>query len=438
MDSSKDMSSSSRAELDHLVEAALTELAGDGAIDGTRLGDDELWLPDATLSEVLEAAAHLREVTKVERLEAPALAGRLERHPETRARLLIDNQAGFQTWGLCEELLDRSRQAILAGDPRRAVRVARLAVAVADRLDDGLYGGGLAADLRGRSWGALGNAYRCSSRFELAAEAFDRAQELLDDGSGDPLEQANLFSLRGSLAYWLGDLDGAIEVLERAEAIYSELDEDALRGKVLIQKTYAAGNRNAERGIACAVAAEQLLDPQEDERLYLLARHTRVFWLVESGQPERARMLLDASRSLYRRFDDPWMQIRLAGVEARLLFAFGELEAAEAGLQVVLAEEMEQGLHLEALLTAVELAACRLAMGDAGGAAEIAAGMAPHLRDCGAHQHAREAWALFRHALSVQHASEDLIREIKSYLQLAWKNPSLRFSSRLTPRSAQV
>jgi hypothetical protein len=64
--------------------------------------------------------------------------------------------------------------------------------------------------------------------------------------------------------------------------------------------------------------------------------------------------------------------------------------------------------------------------------------MVPHLRDCGAHNHAREAWALFRHALSIHRASQELVREVKSYLQLAWKNPRLRFSSRLTAGSGPV
>jgi tetratricopeptide (TPR) repeat protein len=390
------------------------------------------------VSEVLKAAEHVRELTKVERLEAPALAARLERHPETRARLLIDNQAGFQTWGLCEELISRSRKAIFDGEPQRAVRISRLAVAVAERLDENLYSGGLADDMRGRTWGSLGNAYRCSSQFDAAGAAFVQAAELLEEGSGDPLEQANLYSLRASLAHWMGDLDETIRILDRADTIYSELDEHALRGKILIQKANAAGFQDTALGIECAQAAEKVIDPNQDEHLYLLARHAHIFWLVESGQPERAKMLLDASRHFYRRHGDTWFTIRLAGVEARILFAFGALEEAEAGLRVVLNEFSDRELHLDSLICALDIAACRLAQGDAEGAADIAAAMVPHLRECGAHNHAREAWALFRHALSIHRASQELVREVKSYLQLAWKNPRLRFSSRLTAGSGPV
>lgn len=433
MELSEDMASP-RAELDRLLEAALTELASYEA-----LGDaDDAWLSDPSVSNVLEAAERLREVTKVERLEAPSLAARLERHPETRARLLIDNQASFQTWGLCEELLDRVRKAIFEGEPKRGVRIARLAVAVAEQLDDDLYDGGLADDMRARAWGALGNAYRCTSQFDAAAAAFVQADELLDEGTGDPLEQAHLCSLRASLAYWLGDLDAALALLERAETIYSELDEDSLRGKILIQKTYAAGIGDPEEGVRCALAAERLLDPKNDERLYLLARHTCIYWLTESGEPERARMLLDASRSLYGRMADPWLRLRRAGIEARLLFALGDLDEAEAGFQVILDEYLEHGHHLEALLTSLDIAACRLSKGDAEGAADIAAAMVPHLRECKAHNHAREAWALFRHSLSIHRASQELVREVRTYLQLAWKNPRLRFSSRLTAGSGPV
>lgn len=434
MDLSDDIHGSSLAELDRLVEAALCE----GGLGEASDEYDELGLSDPAISEVLEAAERLTEVIRIERLEAPALAERLESHPEGQARLLIDNHAQFQTWGLCEELLDRSRQAIFGSDAPRAVRVACLARMVAERLDDDLYGGWLAADLRARSSGALGNAYRCASRFEEAAEAFGRAEELLEDGSGDPLEHANLLSLRASLTFWMGDLDQTIAVLDRAEAIYSELDEDALRGKILIQKANASGYRDPESGVELAEAAERSIDPAADEQLFLFARHTRIYWLVEAGHAERARMLLEASRSLYRRLGNRWLTVRLAGVEARLLFAAGEIEEAEAGFQVLLAEETEHGRHLDALVAALEIAACRLALGDPAGAAEIAAAMVPHLRECGAHSHAREAWALFRHSLQLHRASQDLIREVKTYLQIAWKNPGLRFSSQLTASQRQV
>lgn len=438
MESLEQTTDSALTELDRLVEAALTELAADDAAGAPWADGEDASLTDPTVSQVLEAADRLREVTKVERLRAPALADRLESHPESRSKLLIDHQPEFQTWGLCEELLDRSRRAIFAGEPRRAVPIARLAVWVAERLDDSLYSGGLAVDLRARSWGALGNALRCSSQVEAAAEAFRTAEELLEDGSGDPLEQANLFSLRASLAFWLGDLDAALAAIERAEAIYSELDEETLLGKILVQKAYAAGYREPDLGVRYSRRAERLIDPEVDGHLFLSARNTHIFWLVESGQPERAQMLLDASRSLYRRHDDPWFRLRRAGLEARLLFASGKLREAEAGYEVVLAEQTEKGLHLEALVTALELAACRLALGNTTGAAEIAAAMVPHLRECGAHNHAREAWALFRHSLQVQRASQELIQEVKTYLRVAWQNPSLRFSSQLTSAPRQI
>ncbi len=438
MDSLKHTTHAAMAELDRLVEAVLTEVAPGEAAGGLSGDGEDSALGDPTVSQVLEAADRLREVTKLERLRAPVLADRLERHPERRSKLLIDNRPQFQSWGLCEELLDRCRRAIFSGDPHRAVRIARLAVWVAERLDDDLYSGGLAADLRARTWGALGNAFRCASRFEAAAEAFRTAEDLLEDGSGDPLEQANLFSLRASLAFWLGDLDAALSAIERAEAIYSELDEETLLGKILVQKAYAAGYREPKHGVRYSRRAERLIDPEADGHLFLSARNTHIFWLVESGQPERARMLLDASRSLYRRHEDPWFRLRRAGLEARLHFASGELREAEAGYQVVVAEQTKQGLHLEALVCALELAACRLALGDPAGAAEIAAAMVPHLRECGAHNHAREAWALFRHSLQVHRASEELIQEVKTYLRIAWKNPRMRFSSELTAGQQQV
>ena len=429
MDNSKDTIHSALAELDHLVEAALSELADDERLDHPPGLSDGAARPDPTVVEILDAAARLREVTEVERLEAPALADRLEGRPEAQARLLIDNQTHCQTWGLCEELVARSRRATFSGVPGRAVRIARLATMVSERLDDDLYSGGLADDMRARTWGALANAYRVSGEFEASEAAFRQAEDLLEEGSGDPLEQAGLLSLRASLEHTLGDFGAALAILERAEAIYSELDEDELLAKVLVQKANAAGFVDPPRGVRYARAAERLIDPEVDERLFLLARHTQILWMVDAGEPERARMLMDASRSLYRRHQDPWLHVKRAGAEAHMLFALGQIEEAEAAFQVVLEEESAQGRSLEMVIAALELAACRLALGDPTGAAEIASAMATHLRECGAHNHAREAWAFFRQALSLQRASDDLVHEVRTYLRLAWNNPDLRFRS---------
>lgn len=384
--------------------------------------------PELSLTAVIESAERFRLAAEAERACAPELANRLENHPETRARLLIVNDARYQTWGLAEELITRSRSAAYAAEPRRGVLLGRLAASVGDHLDPECYTAALTADLRARAWGNLGNAYRCASQLKAAAAALRRAGDLLMDGTGDPLEEGNLLSLRASLAIVLGDYEGAIEILARAEKWYRELGETQLLGKTLVQRCIAAGHMDPEEGLRLAREAERMLDADEDPRLFLTARHNQIAWLVASGRPHPGQMLLEASRSLYRRFDDPWTLIHLGWNEARLYFALGELEAAEAAYEVLLDEVLARDYQLDGALAALDLAACRLARGRRLQASELAAEMARRLEEWGAHPRAREAWALFEHALAGEQASRELIERLASYLRRAWMNPLLVFS----------
>lgn len=387
----------------------------------------EVVLSAATLDSVVEAARLLRAATEAERSAAPELASSLERHPETRARMLIDNHARYQTWGLCEELMARSFDAIVGGDPPRAVRLARLAAAVADRLDQRCYGSSLKADLQARAWGNLGNAYRCASRLRAAAAALRQADDLLLAGTGDPLELANLLSFRASLATALGDLAQVDQLLAHAYAVYEELGEIQLMARILVQRAGVFGDENPEMALTLAEKAETLLDPRNDRRLYLMARHNRISRLIDSDRIEEARSLLQSSRDLYRQLGDASTPINLAWVEARLALAEGCVEEAEARFRALLDLLLKGNHHLDAACCTLEISACRLAQGDPRGASELAATMAHHLRSWGAHARAREAWALFRHYLSVEQATEGLARELGAYLRRAWKNPRLAF-----------
>lgn len=425
----------------------LTELARriDGAVTGYKPGDlldrlpesgasvREITLSGPTIASVVEAARCLRMATEAERFAAPELAMRLERHPETRARMLIVNHCRYRTWGLVEELMTRSRDAVFGGDPPRGVRLARLAASVADHLDPALYGTSLAADLRARAWGNLGNAYRCASQLRAAAAAMRHADDLLLEGTGDPLETANLLSLRASLTIALGDVHGMEQLLDQALAIYEDLGEVELSAKTLVQKASAYGYRDPERALEFSLRAEGLIDPVEDARLFLMARHNRIVWMIESGRLAEAERVFATSRSLYLAFSDSWTALHLAWTEARLTFALGEHEDAERRFQALFERLLEEDQELDAACCALELSACRLARGDTRGASELAATMAHHLRDWGAHAHAREAWALLQHYLSLEKATEGLARELAVYLRRAWQNPHLAFQPRLDP-----
>lgn len=392
-------------------------------------GEFDFLLSEQNLDRAVNAAREALERSKLERAASPALVDRLERLPSAQARLLIDNDSRFSSWGLVEELMDRAESAVFEAGPRRTTHLARLATLAADRVDPGPYGGSLTNDLRARSWACLGNAYRYGSRFRAAAAALARAAKLLTQGTGDPLEEAHLLSIRASLALSTGDYDESLTILARAEAIYSELGESRLLAKILVQRAGTVGSRDPFKGAALSVRAEQNLDEEKDPRLLLMARHNRILMLIEAGETAQAQCLLDRSLHLYHEADDEWTFLHLAWAEARLSAGARDHREAEACFEVLLTELLDRRHQLDAALCALELAGCYLAQGRTRKASELAGAMAHHLREWGAHARAREAWAVLQHALGVEQATDDLLRQLARYLYRAWRNPRLAFSS---------
>ena len=395
------------------------------------------WLPESSIVALVELAEVLKVAQTEERRLAPDLAAQLERQPETRARLQIDHRECFQTWGLAEELLDRTLQAIYNADPCRAVRISRLAVAVADHLDSEHYLPSLTVDLRARAWGSLGNAYRCAGQLGAAAAALNRAAEILVDGTGDPIEEATLLSFQGSLETDLGNFEQAIALIERTCAIYRDIGEERLLARSFVQLSAPYLASDPASGYAHATRAEDLLEADQEPRLFLIARHNRIRSLVDLGEPERASMLLEASRKYYRRVSEVWSEIGLAWTEARLSAALGNLEEAEAAFEVLLDEVLDRGYQLDSALVALDLAACHLSRGRTGEAFELAASMTQHLQACGAHHRAREAWALLQQALQTRRATTELIHELSKYLSRYWHNPNRPLPARLTLERAR-
>lgn len=390
-----------------------------------------LHLPEDRILSIVATAEALRTIHDEERLAAPMLACQLERHPETRVRLLVDNREQYRTWGLAEELISRSLKAIFDNQPCRAVRLSRLAVVVADRIDCLPYPISLASDLRARAWSNLGNSYRCAGQLRSAGAAFERADEILLEGTGDPLEEASLLCHRASLETDCGHYMVAIDLLDHACGIYRSLGESKHLARALVQLVIPLEFNAPGGGLETARTAERLLDPERDGELFLFARHNQIGALINSGHPEQASMLLEASRKHYRRDGTPWAEINLAWTEARLAAALDNLEEAEASYEVLLQEVLERDRRLEGALVALDLAGCRLALGKLHSAAELAAAMAQTLSDWGAHPKAREAWALLQHSLKVEKASADLIREVAHYLRKSWRNPDAPFTDDL-------
>lgn len=139
--------------------------------------------------------------------------------PAAQREIAVRARGAYRTPALVELLVERCAEAA----PLLALELARLAVAIADRLDGARYGRSLVCDLRAYAWAELAEARRLDGDLAGAGQTLDHAEAVCEEGSADPLVEAHLLERRAALLADLGDAEGAAARLSRAAEIYESV-----------------------------------------------------------------------------------------------------------------------------------------------------------------------------------------------------------------------
>lgn len=213
-------------------------------------------------------------------------------------------------------------------------------------------------DLRAQAWRQYANALRVRGRLREAEEAFATAHRHLEAGTRDPLLRAKLCTQTASLRYFQRQFEQAIQLAEEAGQIYRELDETHSLASAMVQKAIAclyAGH--PEEAVQVLNGAIPLIDPDADLQLLLAACHNLIRCYIDLGRPEQALSIYSETRTLYKRFDDPLIRLRVAWQEGQILRDLGHLRAAEEILLRARQGFVERELHYESAQISLDLAA---------------------------------------------------------------------------------
>jgi hypothetical protein len=176
-----------------------------------------------------------RNDVEVERGRARALWDDYLSALEPGPRLMaIRSNPDLKTRGTFDLLLAEAKR-ITVERPVNAVDLAYAALAVTDHLDPHTYGEEHIHDFRASAWAALGNAKRMTGDFSGAGESVRTAAEMLEQGTGDPYEEAHVLSMTASLLTDLGDLETAADLLEDAAGLARSVRDRFLESRVRIQ-----------------------------------------------------------------------------------------------------------------------------------------------------------------------------------------------------------
>jgi tetratricopeptide (TPR) repeat protein len=348
------------------------------------------------------------------------------RHPMER-KTLVQMDRGYQTWCLCERLVDRGHQELYA-DRIAAQAWLDLALTVAEKLDPKRYGAGLIHDLKARVWAAIGESRRLAADLRGAEEAFAEAGRRIGEGSGDALEEAQILELEAALWRDQRRLPEALRRLDEIVEIYRQYGDFHLVGRAYIQKGLVhVSLGKLEEAIHWSRQGLALIDPLRERRLELSARHGLMLQLAESGRGDEAWFLLKASRPEFLAHGGALLTLRLRWLEGKIQGSRARHEEAEAAFLEARQGFVEQGIGFDAALVSLDLADLYAGQGRSAEMRRLAEEMLPVFQAGDLHREAVAALIVFQQALRLERWSAGLHEEIGSYLRQARTDPHLRF-----------
>ncbi len=106
-----------------------------------------------------------------------------------------------------------------------------------------------------------------------------------------------------------------------------------------------------------------MMPPESAPRLYLCGRFNLAWQLFTAGRREEAEDALDVDADLYRRFADPWTQLRLTWLRGNLAESRGDVELAEQAYRETRDGFIAEGRGYDAALVSMDLALLYLRQG---------------------------------------------------------------------------
>lgn len=379
------------------------------------------------LADTRSEIGRRRSLLRAEREAAADLWRELRSHPEESRRYLVWSDPRFQSWGLFELIIEKSRHSVLV-DPQRTEALLRLALDVTEHLDPDRYGPGSVDSAKARVWIYLGNVLRILTDFRRSEQAFQTAELHLSRSWLDPLDEALLLELRASLRRAQRRFDEAHRMLDEAIAIYREVNEPHLQGRALMTKGLAFQYMGEfDAAIACFRNSLFLLDGYQEPRLLVLSQANLIHCLHDSGRTREAAALIPEARSLMLQVGKRADLLRLRWIEGKVAAALGHAAEAEEAFLEVSEGLIEDRAAYDAALVSLDLAALYAREGRTSEVKCLAEEILPIFQSCEVHREAIAALIVVQKAAEVEQLTLGLVEEVSTFLERARTNPTLRF-----------
>jgi tetratricopeptide (TPR) repeat protein len=329
----------------------------------------------------------------------------------------------------CRALLRRSHE-LRHDDPAEMLQLAQAGVQAAQRLDPSSLDPEQIADLQARAWAQLGNAERVTGNLAAAEGSLEQAHEFFQAGTGDPLLEAQLLSIRAALLAGQRRFLPAMELLERVEAAYSAVEDRHELGRALVQRgLYTCYVGRAEEAVPLLRRGLDLIDEAADPQLALAAVHNLARSLAERGHLRAARTLLGKHDARYARHAGRIDLLKRTWLEGQIADGLGELDRATVRLTEALDGFEEAGLGYQAALAALDLSAVWLRRDQPQAAAALVEEAFETFKALGIGREALAAFAVLQEACERGAATAAIVRQVAAFFRRLEHDPQARFTS---------
>lgn len=379
------------------------------------------WIEELAFAGLEEAGPEIDAEEEARRVQI--LVERLRWRKHATCLGMVRESADYHLWRFARRLCEESLAAT-ADSADRAREWAELAVIAArhapgeeERL----------AREQGNAIVHLANALRVKGELRAADQAYAEGCKLWDQGADDehePLNEARVLGFGASLRRAQRRFKEALELLDRAlevdtgdEAPYLLLNRSNLLREI----------GDLEGAVTTLRRADPHLSKVSNPRLVLAAELNAVDHLSILGQFEEASRRLPRVWELAEDWAGELDRFRLVWVEGRVAAGTGQENEGISALEQVWREFHQRGMAFDAALAALELAALRLRRGESGHVRALARQIRPVFESQEVHREALAALAFFCQAAEQERATLDFVERLVRYLHRARHNPELRF-----------
>jgi tetratricopeptide (TPR) repeat protein len=347
---------------------------------------------------------------------------------ETRLKKIVQGRRRFKGSHLVHLLLNEAEQEFTR-NPGEAKNLVHAAHKVVRHSPAELS----AVETEALVYAFLGNAYRAAGELRHAEGYFANSRKFVRQNAvRDPAILARIDELEGSLRKDQRRFGEAEEMLSRALILYGMSGgRSGEMGRVLVN----LGDLHFVQGkIVMAVEmtrlALQLLSPNSHARLYTMARYNLALQLSERGEHGEAADILESDAEQLAQMPEPWVQLRLFCVRAKIAVARGDLAAARSLFEEARSGFIHEGIAFDAAIVSVELALVHLRTGNLAAVKVLAEEIVAVFQAQDVHREVMAALLLFREAARREALSDRFAEDLAAYLKRARENPELRFTRR--------